>query len=111
MTVGGQLAQAFLTKRIPYLGFRCTETHVVELEKYLIMWVKDILGTEGHPLCRKGVVVAKAAAEADKPKGMTPKDKHNNNKHNTVLREDSDKDNNNNRRRSRTKEKKAQAVQ
>jgi hypothetical protein len=45
------------------------------MQKYLIMWAKDKTGTEGHPLCRKGVVVAKAkaAAEADKPKDMTPK--------------------------------------
>ena len=54
LTVGrGQLAQACLTKRIPYLGFGLTETHVVELEKYLIMRVKDNMGTEGHPLRRK----------------------------------------------------------
>ena len=70
-----------MTKRIPYLGFGLTETHAVELEKYFIMWVKDNMGTEGHPLCRKGVVVAKAkaAAEADKPKDMTPKDRQNKN--------------------------------
>ena len=45
----------------------------------MLMWVKDNMGTEGHPLCRKGVVVAKAkvAAEADKPKDMTPKDRQN----------------------------------
>ena len=29
----GQLAQACLTKRIPYLGFGLTETHVAEREK------------------------------------------------------------------------------
>ena len=51
---GGQVAQACLTRRIPYLGFGLTETHVVELEKYLISWVKDMMTTEGHPLCRKG---------------------------------------------------------
>ena len=53
--------------------FGLTETHVVELEKYLIMWVKDNMGTDGHPLCRKGVVgaKAKAVAEADKPKDIT----------------------------------------
>ena len=35
--------------------------------------------TDGHPLCKKGVAaaMAKAAAEADKPKDMTPKDRHN----------------------------------
>ena len=70
-----------MTKRIPYLGFGLTETHVVELEKYLTMWVKDMMGTEGHPLCRKGVVVAKAAAEADKPKDMTGEDKNKKDKH------------------------------
>ena len=43
----------------------------------MIMWVKGTIGTEGRPLCRNGVVVAKAAAEADKPMGMTPKDNHN----------------------------------
>ena len=76
------MAQACWTTRIPYLGFGLTEARVVELEKYLTMWVKDMMCTEGHRLCRKGVVVAKAkaAAEADKPKDMTPKDrqkKHN----------------------------------
>ena len=30
---GGQLAQACLTKRIPYLGFGLTEAHAVELDK------------------------------------------------------------------------------
>ncbi len=82
-----QLAQDSLTTRITYLGFGLTETHVVELEKYLIMWVKDKMGTDGHPLCRKGVVVAKAkaAAEADKPKNMTPKDRQNKRKQKTVL--------------------------
>ena len=57
--------------------FGWTETYVVELDKYFIMWVKDKMDTEGRPLCRKGVAVAKAkaAAEADKPKDMTPKDR------------------------------------
>ena len=51
------------------------------------MWLKDKIGTEGHPLCRKGVVVAtaKAAAEADKPKDMTPKDRQNRKHIKTVL--------------------------
>ena len=42
----------------------------------MIMWVKDKIGAEGRPLCRKGVAVAKAkvAAEADKPNYMTPKE-------------------------------------
>ena len=81
------MPQACLTKRLPYLGFGLTETHVVELEKYLIMRVKDMMGTEGHPLCRKGIVVAKvaaakAAAEADKkPKDMTGEDKNKKDKH------------------------------
>ena len=82
------MAQACLTQRIPYLGFGLTDTHVVELEKYLIMWAKDNMGTKGHPLCRKGVVVAKAkaAAEADKPKNMTPKERQNKTQHReTVL--------------------------
>ena len=51
---GGHAAQACLTKRIPYLGFGLTETHVVELEKFLSNWVRDMMGTEGHPLCKKG---------------------------------------------------------
>ena len=61
-------------------GFGLTETHVVELEQYLIMWVLDNMGTDGHPLCRKGVAAAKAnaAAEADKPKDMTPNGRPNN---------------------------------
>ena len=54
----------------------------------------------------KGVALAKTAAEADKPKDMTPKDKHNI-KHITQSsdesEEDSDKDNNNNRRQPNTK--------
>ena len=63
--------------RIPYLGFGLTETHVVELEKYFIMGVKDRLGTEGQPLCKTRVAAAKAkaAAESDKPKDMTLKDR------------------------------------
>ena len=64
------MAQACLTKRIPYLGFGLTEAHVVELEKHLIMWVKDMMGTEGHPLCRKGLAAAKVAGESDKKKDM-----------------------------------------
>ena len=108
------MAQACLTKRIPYLGFGLTETHVVELEKYLIMWVKDMMGTEGHPLCRQEVVVAKAAAEADKPKDMTGEDNHKKDKHDSrgihtrttrkqsseESEEDSDKDKKKNRRQS-----------
>ena len=42
-----------MTKIIPYVGVGLTETHVVELDKYLIMWVKDNIGAEGHPLCKK----------------------------------------------------------
>ena len=49
LTVGGQLAQSCLTKIIPYLGFGLRETHAVELEKYLTMWVKDNMGTERPP--------------------------------------------------------------
>ncbi len=81
------MAQACLTKKIPYLGFGVKETHDVELAQYLIMWVKDKTGTEGHPLCKKGVAAAKAkaTAEADKPKDMTPKDRQNNNKQKTLL--------------------------
>ena len=50
---GGNFAQACLANKTPYLGFGLTETHVVELDKYLIMWVKGKMGTEGHSLCRK----------------------------------------------------------
>ena len=80
------MAQACLTKRIPYLGFVLTKTHVVELEKYLLMWVKDTMGTEGHPLCRKGVAVAKAkvAAEADKPKDVTLKERQKKKTHKNI---------------------------
>ena len=80
MTAGWeQLAQACLTKRIHYLGFGLTETHVADLDKYLIVWVKDEMGTDGRPICNKLVAAAKAnaAAEADKPKDMTPKDREN----------------------------------
>ncbi|MFM7986451.1 MAG: hypothetical protein ACKPKO_44780, partial [Candidatus Fonsibacter sp.] len=68
-----------LDQENPDLCFGLTETPVVELEKYLIMGVTDQMGTEGHPLCKKGVAAAKAkaAAEADKPNDMTPKDRHN----------------------------------
>lgn len=72
---GGQLAQACLTKRIPYLGFGLTEVHVVELEKYLIAWVKDMMGTEGHPLCRKGFAAAKAVAQPDRNRDAAGEDK------------------------------------
>ena len=66
---GGHAAQACLTKRIPYLGFGLTETHVVELEKFLVGWVRDMMGTEGHPLCRKGVLAPrKDDKEKDKQK-------------------------------------------
>ena len=52
---GGTAAQACLTRRIPYyVGFCLTEVHVVELEKFLVSWVMDMMCTEGHPLCRKG---------------------------------------------------------
>ena len=51
---GGSVAQACLTRRIPYVGFCLTEVHVVELEKFLVSWVMDMMCTEGHPLCRKG---------------------------------------------------------
>jgi hypothetical protein len=71
---GGHAAQACLTKRIPYLGFGLTETHVVELEKFLHNWVRDMMGTEGHPLCRKG---APAPRNNDKDKGPE-KDKETN---------------------------------
>ena len=66
------MAQACLTKTIPYLGFGLTEARVVELETYLTMWVKDMMFTEGRPVCRKGVagakakVVAQVAPAADK---------------------------------------------
>ncbi|MFM7980807.1 MAG: hypothetical protein ACKPKO_15955, partial [Candidatus Fonsibacter sp.] len=63
-TGGGQFAQTCLTKRIPYLGFGLTETHVVELGQYLILWVTDNMGTEGNLLCRKGAAVAKAKVAA-----------------------------------------------
>ena len=45
----------------------------------MILWVKDNMGVEGHPLCRNGVAVAKAKAapEADKPNDRTPKDRQN----------------------------------
>ena len=33
---GGSVAQACLTRRIPYVGFCLTEAHVVELEKFLV---------------------------------------------------------------------------
>ncbi|MFM7981552.1 MAG: hypothetical protein ACKPKO_19760, partial [Candidatus Fonsibacter sp.] len=63
LTTGrGQLAHYCLSNRIPYLGFGLTETHVVEPEKYIILWVKDNMGTEGHSLCRKGSTAAKAKA-------------------------------------------------
>ena len=93
---GGQLAQACLTKRIPYLGFGLTEAHVVELEKYLTMWVKDMMCTEGHPLCKKGAAAAKAKAvaqvapAADKQKNTTDQDKNKKDKHDSK-----DKGNNN----------------
>ena len=80
------MAQACLTKRIPYLGFGLTEAHVVELEKYLTMWVKDMMCTEGHPLCKKGAAAAKAKAvaqvapAADKQKNTTDQDKNKKNK-------------------------------
>jgi hypothetical protein len=61
---GGQVAQACLTKRIPYLGFCLTEAHVIELEKFLVTWVRDMMCTEGHPLCRKGAATKPAAAAA-----------------------------------------------
>ena len=51
---GGSVAQACLTRRIPYVGFCLTEVHVVELEKFLVNWVMDMMCTEGHPLYRKG---------------------------------------------------------
>ena len=45
------------------------------------------MGTDGHPLCRKEVVVAKAmvASEADKPKDITPKDRQNKKKNKRVV--------------------------
>ena len=81
------MAQACLTKRIPYLGFGLAEAHVVELEKYLFMWVKDMMCTEGHPLCRKGVAAAKAKAvaqvapAADKQHNTTEQDNNKKDKH------------------------------
>jgi len=70
---GGHAAQACLTKRIPYLGFGLTETHVVELEKFLSNWVRDVMGTEGHPLCRKG---APAPRKGDKETKEKDKENH-----------------------------------
>ncbi|MFM7986690.1 MAG: hypothetical protein ACKPKO_45985 [Candidatus Fonsibacter sp.] len=63
----------------PLPWFWCDRDHVVALEKYMILWVKDKMGTECRPLCRKGVSVARAkvAPDADKPNDMTPKDRHN----------------------------------
>ena len=84
---GGQLAQSCLTKRIPYLGFGLTEAHAVELEKYLTMWVKDMMCTEGHPLCKKGAAAAKAKAvaqvapAADKQTKTTDQDNNEKDKH------------------------------
>ncbi|MFM7979963.1 MAG: hypothetical protein ACKPKO_11675 [Candidatus Fonsibacter sp.] len=60
-----------MTKRISYLGFGLAETHVVELEKYLILWVEDNMGTEDVAAAK-----AKAAQEADKPNDMTTKGRH-----------------------------------
>ena len=84
---GGQLAQACLTKRPPYLGSGLTEAHVVELEKYLTMWVKDTMCAAGHPLCKKGAAAAKAKAvaqvapAADKQKNTTDQYKHKKDNH------------------------------
>ena len=50
----GHAAQACLTKRLPYMGFGLTETHVIKLEKFLTNWVRDMMATEGHPLRKKG---------------------------------------------------------
>ncbi|MFM7988006.1 MAG: hypothetical protein ACKPKO_52700, partial [Candidatus Fonsibacter sp.] len=62
----------------PLPRFLLTANHVVELEEYMILWVKDKMGTEGHPLCKNGVAAAKAKAapKADKPNDITPKDRH-----------------------------------
>ena len=61
LSVGaGQVAKACLTRRIPYLGLCLTETHALELEKHLTSWVKDMMSTEGHPLCRRGCMNSRA---------------------------------------------------
>ena len=81
------MAQACLAKRILYLDFGLKEAHVVELEKYLAMWVKDMMCTEGHPLCKKGAAAAKAKAvaqvapAADKQQHTTDQDKNKKDKH------------------------------
>ena len=49
-----------------------------------------MMGTDGHPLCRKGVVVAKAAAEADKPKGMAGEENNNKDKHDSKDKHNND---------------------
>ena len=86
---GGQVAQACLTKRIPYMGFCLTETHVVELEKFLVAWVKDMMCTEGHPLCRKGA----AAMQAKVPTLWPNKEPHNDNDTGDDKKKDYKKDN------------------
>ena len=75
----------------------------------MIMWAKDNIGTEGRPLCKKGVAAAKAksAAEADKPMDMTPKDRQNitAEKQSSAAEksvDDSDKDNKNHRKQPST---------
>ena len=80
----------------------------------MIMWVQDKIGTEGHPLCRKGVAAseAKDAAEADKPKDMTPKGRQNNNNrtHSSTSNEseeDSDKDKKKHRKQPSKKQRNA----
>ena len=79
---GGQVAQACLTKRIPFMGFCLTETHVVELEKFLVGWVKDMMCTEGHPLCRKGAGKLPASVPQKEPQGGGDDDKQKGNKKN-----------------------------
>ena len=39
----GSVARACLTRRIPYVGFCLAEVHAVELEKFLVSWVMDMM--------------------------------------------------------------------
>lgn len=74
---GGPAAQACLTKRIPYVGFCLSEAHIIELEKFLVSWVKDMMCTEGHLLWRKGAV--KEVKEVKEEKEQKEKDKYDKN--------------------------------
>ncbi|MFM7980547.1 MAG: hypothetical protein ACKPKO_14640 [Candidatus Fonsibacter sp.] len=85
------------------------------MDKYLTLWVKDNIGTEGHPLCRNGVADAKAksAAEADKPKDMTPKDRQHTKHIQSAASEESEVDNDKktHRKQPRKSKKDTQAIQ